>query len=176
MTIDCTISEEEIRQAAAEQAASDLSRRQAAADQEPDFWQDAEVISSYSRAQAIEDGILVDLFQHPTAERPELDDLRALVLEAGFKYPMAMTSAAFSNAIAPIDGELSAGQDVKGRLWDLLMVLKAAIQSSRGPGDRIDFSLSVLDGQRHNKVDLYALCGPGDTCEPVITIMLPGED
>ena len=152
----------------ADRAAADLAKRQAAADQETDFWQGAPVISSYSRAQAIEDGVLVDLLQ--------FDDLRALVLEAGFKYPMAMTVGAFSTAIAPIDGELPAGQDVKGRLWDLLMVFKAAIQSSRGPGDRIDFSLSVWDGQRHNKVDLYALCGPGDTTEPVITIMLPWED
>lgn len=137
---------------------------------------ETQLISCYTRAQAIADGVLVELLQHPTAEYPEIEDLRALVYESGFKYPMAMTAAAFSAAIAPIGGELPAGQDVKGRLWDLLTVLKLAIRASRGLCDRIDFSVSVWDGQHHNKVDLYSLCGPGDHGEPVITIMLPGED
>ena len=29
---------------------------------------------------------------------------------------------------------------------------------------------------KHEKVKLKLHCGPGDTPEPVITIMLPGED
>ena len=43
------------------------------------FWDDAEVISSYSRAQAIEDGVLVDV--------------STVAKEAGIKFPVAMTAA-----------------------------------------------------------------------------------
>ena len=34
----------------------------------------------------------------------------------------------------------------------------------------------LFDGQKSNPVQLWALCGPGDDLEPVITIMLEGED
>ncbi|SPE52864.1 hypothetical protein SBV1_160020 [Verrucomicrobia bacterium] len=34
----------------------------------------------------------------------------------------------------------------------------------------------VWDGNRHNEIKLWSLCGPGDDGEPVITIMLEGED
>ena len=59
-----------------------------------------DVISSYGRAQAIEDGVLVDLMQPETV---------GAVKEAGFRYPVAMTVAAFSDAICPIDEDLPPG-------------------------------------------------------------------
>jgi hypothetical protein len=49
--------------------------------------------------------------------------------------------------------------------------LRAAIRS--GSGDRVTFACTGLDGER---VNLWSMCGPGDTPEPVITIMLEGED
>jgi hypothetical protein len=124
------------------------------------------IIFSYTRAQAIEDGVLVDLMQ------PETEPL---VREAGFRFPIAMTAAAFSEAVAPIDGELPPGQDLKGRLWDVLMLLKAAIRAYDNT-DRIHFTVSVFDGTKTNPVQLWALCGPGDDLEPVITLMLESED
>ena len=42
------------------------------------FWEDAEVISCYTRKQAIEDGVLVDVSQ--TAR------------ECGFRHPVAVTA------------------------------------------------------------------------------------
>ncbi len=126
-----------------------------------------EVIHSYSRAQAIEDGVLVDLMQGET---------RALVLEAGFKYPVAMTATAYSEAVAPFGGDLPEGQDLKGRLWDVLMVLRHVIRRSTG-GSVISFAVVVYRGEGKNEVvSLKSVCGPGDDPEPVITIMLPGED
>lgn len=131
------------------------------------LFEDAEIISRYTRRQAIEDGVLVDLSDGETA---------ALVKEAGFKFPIAMTAAAFNDTVAPIDGTpLPAGQDIKGRLWDVLMVLRFAIRVSKEP-DRIFFKVRVFDGKRHRDVKLWAHCGPGDEMEPVITIMLQGED
>jgi len=123
-----------------------------------------EPISSYSRRQAIEDGVLVDLMQEETA---------GLVREAGFKFPVAMTSGAWEAAIGPIAGKLPDGQDLKGRLWDVLWMLKIAIRAIRPLATtRIDFQVRVSG----RLVPLYSVVGPGDDAEPVITILLPGED
>lgn len=128
-----------------------------------DFW--GEPIHVYSRAQAIEDGVLVDLMQPGTADT---------VREAGIRVPLAMTAAAFAETIG-LEEDLPAGQDIQGRLWDVLMMLWHAIRRSQG-GQRVDFTVAVWDGRKHNDVDLYALCGPGDNAEPVITIIIPSED
>jgi hypothetical protein len=69
-----------------------------------------------------------------------------------------------------------AGQDLKGRFWDVLWMLKLAIKSSKPGNDRVSFTVNVWDGTRRKKVNLRSLCGPGDDGEPVITIMLEGED
>lgn len=132
-------------------------------------------ISTYTRAQAIEDGVLVDLMQAETV---------GAVREAGFRVPVAMTAAAFSQTVMPIDGSpLPEGQDLQGRLWDVLWMLKLAIRRSDnpllrpGPASEVRFSLLVNRRlRRHDRVELKALYGPGDNREPVITIMLPDED
>jgi hypothetical protein len=144
-----------------------------------------EVIHSYSRAQAIEDGVLVDLMQGPNPESPDNDDLGALVREAGFKFPLAMTTAAFVAAVGPIDGEMSPGngQSVTGRLWDVLSLLRFAIKRSAST-DQTNFTVRVwkkkgFEGATRTGIGLVhlkSICGPGDTAEPVITIMLPNED
>ncbi|MCZ6689953.1 MAG: hypothetical protein O7H41_10150 [Planctomycetota bacterium] len=127
-----------------------------------------EPISVYTRAQAIEDGVLVDLMQGETAP---------LVREAGFKFPIAMTAGAFSEAVAPIDVDLPAGQDLKGRLWDVLVVLKWKIWKGASSGQEVRFQVVVYQGNgKSETVKLKSLCGPGDNMEPVITIMLPEED
>lgn len=137
---------------------------------------DFDYIHRYTRAQAIADGVLIDLMQHPTPEQPELDDLRALVQEAGFRIPVAMTATAFAEAVAPLDGApLPEGQDLTGRLWDVLWMLRCAIGRA-GDTERVDFAVHVFDGKRHRLVELKALCGPGDHGEPVITILRPDED
>ena len=126
-----------------------------------------EVIDRYTRKQAIEDGMLVDLMQAETAP---------LVREAGFVLPIAMTVGAFAQTVAPIDGELPPGQDLQGRLWDVLMVLKAVIRGMPAGDDRVWFQVRVWNGKRAETVRLWSLCGPGDDAEPVITVMLETED
>jgi hypothetical protein len=140
-----------------------------------------DIISSYSRAQAIDDGVLVDLMQ---------GELASLVREAGFKFPIAMTTAAFELAVWPIaeeDGSYdrlrgaankwleSKCQDTNGRLWDVLWMLKLA---ARNGGEVVHYKLSVMNWQtkRRNNIVLKAVIGPGDDGAPVITIMLPNED
>ena len=129
-----------------------------------------------TRAQLIEDGMLVDLMDGPTAK---------LVREAGFKFPIAMTATAFNRFIWPVDDDQDAeeylqtlGQDATGRLWDVLSLLYRAIKRGGGNPTQRDFSVSLVDWQtrRRQTLALKALCGPGDDGEPVITILLPQED
>ncbi len=129
-----------------------------------EFWDDAEVIHAYTRAQAIADGVLVDLSKEPMCR------------EAGFKLPIAMTATAFSQAVGGLDGEpLPSGQDQKGRLWDVLMVMRFEAGRHRET-DRFNFDVLVWDGKKHNTVHLWCHIGPGDQGEPVLTVMLQGED
>jgi hypothetical protein len=155
------------------------ARGEACGDPEPPFWTDADIISSYSRAQAIEDGVLVDLTDPSFTFRPNLQILK----EVGIKYPVAMTIAAFSRTVQALDEPLPPCQDLSGRLWDVLYMFKLA--AKRG-GELLYFKVSVrnwvrIKGKRINRacqetITLKAVCGPGDTPEPVITIMLPEED
>jgi hypothetical protein len=139
-------------------------------------WDGFEVVSTYSLKQAIEDGVLVDL----TAD----GETKLLVQEAGFKVPIAMTATAFHDTVLAgttetPEGEFvfPGGQSCKGRLWDVLTLLRFAIRANRNT-DRVHFKVSVDergDG-RHKTVSLWSHIGPGDQGEPVLTLMLEGED
>lgn len=121
---------------------------------------DAPVISSYSRAQAIEDGVLVDV--------------SATAKEAGFRYPVAVTRTVWEAYVAvPPKVEC---QDEAGRLWDILWMLRVAIGKST-KGDMVKFGVYVRNDNRRPKLrHLKSICGPGDTAAPVITVMMPDED
>jgi len=143
------------------------------------FWGDP--IFSYTRAQAIADGVLVDLTSATD------DKGQRLCPQAGFKVPVAITRTAWAQTIEAggswkPDGEgevleLKGGQSLTGRLWDVLSMLRVASRQA-GSTDRVHFQVLVdVDGDgRHETVRLWALCGPGDDAQPVITIMLEGED
>lgn len=146
-------------------------------------------IYAYTRAQAIADGVLVDLSE---AIKP-----------MPFKYPVAMTRAAYAATIEAggqwvtesqpdrktdhvcvLDTgalevlKLPNGQDVAGRIHDVFHLLLHAIDCTPGPASRVKFSVLVdkHGNGRHSRVDLCSVCGPGDDAAPVITIMLPDED
>jgi uncharacterized protein DUF6573 len=61
-------------------------------------------------------------------------------------------------------------EDVKGRLWDVLSMFRFAARVNSG--DRLLYRLKVS----RRLVTLKAIIGPGDTAEPVVTIMTPEED
>lgn len=121
------------------------------------IWTAEDVISVYSRADAIEDGVLVDVSE--TAR------------EAGIKFPVAVTRRVWDEIVTPDD---SRGQDEEGRLWDLVWMLRNA--AARNGGSEILFKLAVVQNNKHEIVTLKAICGPGDGGEPVITVLLPEED
>ncbi|MHB1236075.1 MAG: DUF6573 family protein [Gallionella sp.] len=122
-------------------------------------------IHAYSRVQAIEDGILVDV---STTAR-----------EAGFRYSVAMTRTAWADCVewSDADSQRQCYQDEAGRLWDVLWMSSLAAQ--RG-GEQVAFEFyRIPRGGRRTQARLTTLhmtIGPGDTGGPVITIMLPGED
>ncbi|MGW9402311.1 DUF6573 family protein, partial [Streptomyces sp. NPDC055642] len=71
-------------------------------------------IHTYTRAQALADGVLVDA--GPLAQ------------EAGFRWPVALTQAAHAEAVA-WNPEHEAGQDETGRLWDVLWLATIAARA-----------------------------------------------
>lgn len=127
------------------------------------FFADAEIISGYSRAQAIRDDVLIDVSRTSEAQ------------EAGFQYPIALTSALF-NLVSDVSVP---GQDMKGRLWDTLYMLSLAIKGSAG-GDTVHFQViyAIYEDSRirHKTYNLKSVCGPGDNMEPVLTVMFEEED
>ena len=64
-----------------------------------------------------------------------------------------------------------------GRLHDVFFVLLAAIRSSKAATDYVEIEvLFLMEPGRKEKVKVVAVVGPGDEGEPVLTIMLPGDD
>ncbi len=117
------------------------------------------IVFAYSRAQAIEDGVLIDAGE--------------MAKEAGFRYSVALTAAAWGLCVEV--PEACPWQDERGRLWDVLNVLR--VSSRNRSSSEVEFSVLVQnDAAGPQLVTLQAVCGPGDDLEPVITVMLPGED
>lgn len=120
------------------------------------------VISSYSRAQALADGVLVDA--------------GPLAKEAGFIIPVAISQRVWAEYITPDEKALAGGQSITGRLWDVLFMLHTASRRSQPSKGRVDFAVIFTLKGKQRETKLYATCGPGDDAEPVITIMHPDED
>lgn len=125
-----------------------------------------ETIYSYSRAEAIADGLLSDI----------TEDAR----EAGFKYPIALTEGVESVISKAIANPNYAG-DRAGIIWDILSV--ARYQTMHTGGDIMFFTVIIqgictptTESLDFHKVKFKMLIGPGDDDKPVITILLPHED
>src|SRR5215813_517786 len=88
-----------------------------------------DLIYRYTRAQAIADGVLVDV---STAGR-----------EAGFEFPVALTRAAWERCVAVPAGV--GCQDEVGRLWDVLTMLRFAVRASKGAACGVRFGVCVRD-------------------------------
>lgn len=128
-----------------------------------------ELISEYSRRQAIEDGVLVDMTQDPFG---------AMAKEAGVKWPIAMTATAFHQYVELTEAAKQAGNDIKGRWWDVVWMYRCAVAKSRGQSHELMFQFyCVTDNpSRPELVTLKAVAGPDDNRRPCLTFMLPDED
>ena len=126
-----------------------------------------EVISVYTRAQAIADGVLHDVTD--TAK------------ECGFKIPVAVTSTIWGRWIEASPELQEYGQSTECRLRDLLTVLFFKIRAL--PKDatprRLAFRVRFLmDAEKEacEEPELTCDIGPGDAGEPVLTILIPEFD
>lgn len=125
------------------------------------------LIHSYTRAQAIENGILVNV--------------SGIAMEAGFRWPVAITRTAWADSVEWSDADSSRQlyQDEAGRLWDVLWMAYLAARRKSGESETLFEVYRVPCGGRGTRPRLATLkmvSGPSDNGEPVITIMLPGED
>jgi hypothetical protein len=127
---------------------------------------DFQIIHTYARCQAIDDGVLVDVTQ--------------IAKEAGIKFPVAITTTLYHDFIEPSSDIVDLGQSTEGRLWDVLSMFRFAARGHSGP--HLSFKVIFITGTTSSGcivrrlVALKATCHPGDDMEPVITIMLPDED
>ncbi len=132
------------------------------------------VIYAYTRAQAIEDGVLIDVSE--------------IAKEAGLRFPAAITAAVHARYVA-VPEELKGQQDEAGRSWDLVWMLAHAVRSGKLDGSEGSFELLVAtpestdwranenpQGKNLRLVTLKAVCGPADDGSACITIMMLDED
>lgn len=139
-----------------------------ALDEAKEEWEATGVlIHAYTRAQAIDDGVLVDV--------------SSTAAEAGFRWPVALTRTVWVDAVewCEADSDRQIYQDEAGRLWDVLWMAYLAARRKSGESETLFQVYRVPHGGRDIRsrlVTLKMVSGPGDNGEPVITIMQPDED
>jgi hypothetical protein len=115
------------------------------------------IIFSYSRKQAIEDGVLVDVTELARME--------------GLRLHTAMTATLYGEAVRqPAGAKPPEGVKVNPETAIRWLLKRLHLEIKRLPPgeDRVYFTMG--------EISLWALCGPGDEGEPVLTVMLAGED
>lgn len=121
-----------------------------------------EIIHAYTRAQAIEDGVLVDI--------------STLATERGFRVPVAVTSELYYRYLVPSEDAKDMGQTLDGRIYDMLTVFYHEIRKN-GSGDEMRIKVSFLMGEKHITTPIFrCVIDGGDDGKPVITIMLKDQD
>ncbi len=123
----------------------------------------ANVIYAYTRAQALSDGVLIDVTD--------------LSREAGFKWPTAVSDHLYSEYLVPALALLAEGRSLTGRLWDVLNVLRFAISQSKDESYlRFTVLFAMTPGTAPVPIELVSVAGPADDGSPCLTIMLPEDD
>ena len=120
------------------------------------------VIYSYTRAQAIEDGVLVNL-----------SEIAPDVCREHYKYPIACTSEVWGIIDRAIKNEKHCN-DLNGVIHDILWmsrVFKRTIDANT-----IMFRVKITGAGRKSVFDFKMVCGPNDDASPCLTIMMPHED
>ena len=116
------------------------------------------VIHSCTRAQALANGILIDV--------TEIGE------EVGFKPPVAITEA-LQNRLTPTKAEAVFGQDYDSRLWNVLWVAAFTIKLAARGTETVTFTVvqqevDTKSGQPHSvELRLRAVYGPGNEDKPV---------
>ena len=120
---------------------------------------DFDIISVYTRQQAIEDGIFVDVTE--------------VAKEAGIKHPVAVTANLFHTHVNP--DPMPQGQDLQVRLWDLLNMFAFCCKGMIG---KLDGNMAVFPVSfSGTEVTIWAFIEPQSPTDPspAINLMLPED-
>ena len=120
------------------------------------------MIYAYTRKDAIEDG---------SQFKMDAD----IVKEAGFKYPIYITSSIQGIINRAVANKNCCG-DLNGINWDIVSMLMFSIKKSNQTND-ISFTVRINGAGRKKNFHLFAQIGPVDIddASPAITIMFPEE-
>ena len=129
------------------------------------------LVFSYTREQAVDDGVLIDVTE--TAH------------EAGFKVPTVVTKAVWDEYVEWSEADnqrLETCQDKNGRLWDVVWMAAFGMRAAAKRDPAAETTLfQLLSTPRDGPAEavektLKVMVHPGDKGEPVATILLPNED
>lgn len=121
------------------------------------------VISVYSREDAIRDGVLIEVPQ-------------GIAQEAKIRIPVAATAELWNTVVVPDRASEALGDSIGGRLWDVLRMFALKARASKDKSVIFFEVIAKINGE--DKLHkLKAVIGPGDRMEePVLTLMMPHED
>ncbi|MEV0773577.1 DUF6573 family protein [Nocardia salmonicida] len=123
------------------------------------MFEDAIVVDSYPRAEAIADGFLFDVTEPAAAQ--------------GFTCSVALGTQAWNDAVA-YNGDTEA---YPARINAVLVAAREAIRDWPVVAYRGEFAVERTDaGEVPDRVTLTAHFGPGDVGEVVATIMGPDDE
>ena len=129
------------------------------------MFENAEIIYSYTRKQAIEDGM----------QWRVSGEYESMPREVGYKWPVYLTSGVVGLIERAINNKKHCN-DFGGVLWDVLHMSRVM---SRSVNDRLrEFKVIITGAGRAKYHTLYIASGPVDIDDPApcLTIMLPEEN
>jgi len=116
------------------------------------LFEGADVISTYTRAQAIEDGVLVDL----SAAAPG-------VCAQHYKYPIACTASVWAIIERAVKNEKH-GNDLNGVVHDLLWMSRT--YKRQLDESTVIFRVKITGAGRQSVFNFKMVCGPDDDAAP----------
>lgn len=97
-----------------------------------------------------------------------------------------MTVESYSDVVAVHHNAKKACQDLEGRMWDVLWMLRNAVSRSQDTSEILFKMHATVEAksqyrrsrspQGPSEITLKAVCGPSDDGSPCITIMWPNQD
>jgi len=133
----------------------------ATAGPEMGFWEGAEIIAQYTRKQAIEDGVLVDVTEWAGPDQ----------MMGGYRVPVAITQALWT-AIEAIPKAAEGIQDVRGRTHDVLWMMGCYLRGAQKRGETTTLgklTLPYRGTRKRNQILRATVDGDG------VTIGFPGD-
>lgn len=130
-----------------------------------------DVIHKYTRGEAIDDGVLIDV------------PVNKLAKQAGITWHCAITAALFTE-LQPLKSttERTYCEDFEGVLWDMLTIFKLSVKQKQSetkallPGMRWTFKI-LRQNRRYTSIDVvFSVEEMNGKNEPCWTFMLPKED